>query len=93
MTVRLKNGLEYVISDIRGQKLKTLLKEKTVKEEINLDGNGKMIKTADIDLVYPDQTNKTEAWKLAIRRNLAIMRETGKIGKFTAYDILLEQQS
>jgi hypothetical protein len=90
MIVRMKTGIEYIISNERGLKLKQLLEAGTDKEFINLDGRGKMVRPGLIERVYSDRpvSEQTEAWKKAIRHNLQVMQKTGKMGRATAEDFL-----
>lgn len=90
MIVKMKSGAEYLISEVRGTKLKQLLETGTDKPFINLDGNGMMVKTSLIESVYVEKpvSPKTEAWKDAIRANLQTMRQTGHMGRLTAEDII-----
>jgi hypothetical protein len=92
MIVKMKSGAEYIISDNRGNKLKQLLKAGTSKEFINLDGNGMMIRPSSIENVYSDEqkerTPLSQAWIKAIKHNLQVMRETGRMGRATADDYL-----
>ncbi len=88
----MKSGAEYIISDTRGTKLKDLLARGTNKEFINLNGNGMMIRPSSIERVYDDKekesTPLSQAWVTAIKANLQTMRQTGRMGRLTAEDIL-----
>ena len=92
MVVKMKSGAEYLISDARGTKLKELLDKGTNKEFINLNGSGMMIRPSSIERVYNDKqkesTPLSQAWIAAIKANLQIMRETGRMGRLTAEDVL-----
>jgi hypothetical protein len=93
MVVKMKTGGEYIISDERGAKLQQLLTSGALKQFINLDGRGMMVKPELIEKVYSEHIEQTpkpmvEAWKLAIKHNLQLMRETGHMGHTTAEDFL-----
>lgn len=99
MVVTMKSGTQYIISEKRGKQLAELLRTGIDKEEINLDGNGKYVKTSDIETVMDaDPTSlvrgyPAELWKEAVRLNAKEAKLKGKWGTWTPEKLLQNRQA